>query len=462
MFDFEQHVFDYTHRRKAQQSYESFSHSRKHAITLFADFELARQRLAYLRYEAVEHLETHLLTFEENFTRQGGKIIWAENAQEACEAIVHIIKTHDAKKILKAKSATIAEIELDAFFAQQDILATETDLGNFITQTIGGQASYSQTYIAHALQAKIPRVFEEPKKTSLQLTIFELEREFTATDIATAVGKYLRPQYTTAEIGITGANFLVADIGGVAMTENEGNTQLLATFPKVHIAIAGIDKVIPHFTDLPLHWQMFSVNATGQRLAAYNTVYTGAKQPQERDGAEEMYVVLLDNGRTKMLADSRLRHALRCIKCDACAHVCPIYRLVGKEAYQSPYTGAIGAVINPHLYNTPAHFEMSHASTLCGACEEVCPVQIDLSNLLLHNRQMRVQANQAPITEKRIIRFWHKYMLNKKRWTRWNSKWKNNAQQHFFKRTWGRRQDMPAFTPKSFHETWLQNAITKH
>jgi L-lactate dehydrogenase complex protein LldF len=169
-----------------------------------------------------------------------------------------------------------------------------------------------------------------------------------------------------------------------------------------------------------------------------------------------MYVILLDNGRTKMLSDSRLRHALRCIKCGACANVCPVYRLVGGQAYESPYSGAIGKVVNPHLFDNPQHQEMTYASTLCGACEEVCPVQIDLPQLILHNRQLRTQTIVAPPTERNLIRLWHKYMLQKKRWATKNAKWKNNALQHFFRRTWGRRQDLPTFAPESFHEQWAK------
>ncbi len=464
MFDFEQRVFDYTHRRKLHERYEAYIDSRKSGLNCFADYELASQQLAYLRYEAIENMEANLLAFEENFTKRGGKVIWAETAREACEAITNIIQTKEARKILKAKTATISEIGLTQFLEEQEIAVTETNLDDFILQTLADKVNHfttpaqylSRSYIATHLKESIPELFEvETKKNkSSQLQMFEEVPEISSEDISKAVSAYLRPHYIEAEIGITGANFLVADIGGVAITENEGNARLLATFPHTHIVVAGIDKIVPHFTDLALYWQMLSVNATGQRMTAYQTVYTGSRQADEVDGATEMYVILLDNGRTKMLADSRLRHALRCIKCGACANVCPVYRLVGGEAYQSPYVGAIGAVINPHLYNKPAYFDMSHASTLCGACEEVCPVQIDLPALLLHNRALRVQSNLASQTEKRVIKFWHKYMLHKKNWTRWNAKWKNNTLQHFFKRTWGRRQAIPEFVAESFHEQW--------
>ncbi|TAE15436.1 MAG: lactate utilization protein, partial [Bacteroidetes bacterium] len=390
MADFEQRAFDYTHRRKLYENYETYNLSRERGLSHFEDYELARQQLAYLRYEAIENLEANLLAFEENFTKNGGKVIWAENAQEACEAIAGILQARQASKILKAKSATTEEIGLKAFFEQQGLTIQETDLGDFIIQAVGEQASHfitpaqhlSRLQIGQKLQEKMPALFGE--NTSLQLNMFAELEDISAEEITEAVRKHLRKQYTEAEIGITGANFLVADVGGVAITENEGNARLLATFPQVHIAIAGIDKIIGRVADLALHWQMLGVNATGQRLTAYNTLYTGAKQPQEVDGVEEMYVILLDNGRTKMLADSRLRHALRCIKCGACANVCPVYRLVGGQAYQSPYSGAIGKVVNPHLFDNPQHQEMTYASTLCGACEEVCPVQIDLPQLILH------------------------------------------------------------------------------
>lgn len=466
MSHFEHNVFDYTHRRKLYESYETYSQAREKGLLNFEDYELAKQQLAYLRYEAIENLEENLLNFEENFVDRGGKVIWAENAQEACEAIWEIIQKEQVTQIFKAKTATTDEIGLKDFFKDKTQKIVETDLGDFIIQALDEQASnfiipaqhLSQVQISKQLQERLPALFEKEKlENPLQLQIFEDVKELTAEEIMKAVRKYLRPQYTEATVSITGANFLVADIGGVSITENEGNARLLGTFPKVHIVLAGIDKVIPRMEDLGLYWQMLSVNATGQRMTAYNTIFTGAKCASEIDGTTEMYVILLDNGRTKMLADSRLRHALRCIKCGACTSVCPVYRLVGGQAYQSPYSGAIGKVINPHLFDNPAHTEMSYASMLCGACEEVCPVQIDLPALILHNRELHTQKSLASPTEKRLVRLWQKYMLQKRRWTRRSSKWKNDALAHFFRRTWGRRQALPTFAQESFSDFWQKN-----
>ena len=216
----------------------------------------------------------------------------------------------------------------------------------------------------------------------------------------------LRGKYTAAEVGVTGGNFLVAKEGAVAVTENEGNARLSATFPKLHIAVVGIEKVIPQLTDLDLFWPLLSTSGTGQQVTVYNTVYFGPRQPGEVDGPEEMVVILLDNGRTNLLAQPDKRAALRCIRCGACLNVCPVYKNIGGHTYETTYSGPIGSVISPHLSGLPEHKHLSYASSLCGACTTVCPVRIPLHNLLLLNRQQAVEEGYAPTEERAAIGLW--------------------------------------------------------
>ncbi len=415
---FEKNAFDYTHRRKMHERYETYTQARAKGLAHFEDYELARQQLAYLRYEAIENLAENLLTFEENFTKQGGKIIWAENAQEAQEAILAIIKEQQATQILKAKNPITEEIGLKKYLKDQAYKITETDLECFILDSLALPVQpLSELQISTQLQANLPALFQ--KKTAenpRQLQMFQEVKDLQAKEVVQTIQKHLRLLYPETSVGITGANFLIADIGGVSIAENEGDARIVGSFANTHIVVAGIDKVIPRLSDLSLHAQMLSANATGQKLPAYQTVFIGG-------GQTTRYAILLDNGRTKLLADRRLRHALRCIGCGACAEVCPVYRLAGKEAYQSPYTGAVGKVVNEHLFGLPAHAEMTYASTLCGACEEVCPVQIDLPALILHNRTLQTQKDLASPTEKRMVKLWRKYMLQKKYWNRKISHW---------------------------------------
>jgi L-lactate dehydrogenase complex protein LldF len=264
----------------------------------------------------------------------------------------------------------------------------------------------------------------------------------------------LREKYVTADIGITGGNFLIADIGGIAVTENEGNARLSTSFPKVHIALVGIEKMIPSMEDLSLFWPMLAHSGTGQKVTAYNTIFTGPKQAGEIDGPEEMYVVLLDNGRTHLLADVEKRQALNCIRCGACLNVCPVYKNIGGHTYNSTYSGPIGSVITPHYEGMEKFKHLSYASSLCGACTSVCPVKIDLHNLLLLNRNQSVKEGLSTKTEKFGFKVWKKMMMKRSRMNIGGSGVKNFLLKILFKESWGKHRKTPTLAPRSFNQLW--------
>jgi len=266
----------------------------------------------------------------------------------------------------------------------------------------------------------------------------------------------LRNKYVEAEIGITGANFLVADIGGIAISENEGNARLSASWPKTHIVVAGIEKVISSMNDLSLFWPLLSTFGTGQKVTVYNTIITGPRQPAETDGPEEMFVILLDNGRTNILANPKTRESLYCIRCGACLNACPVYKNIGGHTYGTAYSGPIGSIITPHLKNVDEWKHLSNASSLCGNCTEVCAVKINLHELLLENRNEAVEMGLASWGERIAWKLWRKASLSRKLMNKSNSSTKNWLVNKLFK-GWTTHHKNLQFADKTFNERWKES-----
>ena len=264
----------------------------------------------------------------------------------------------------------------------------------------------------------------------------------------------LRKKFVDADVGISGANFIVSDIGGIALTENEGNALMSVSFPKIHIVIAGIDKVIPSIKDLGLIWPVLATHGTGQNITVYNSIITAPRKENETDGPDEMYVILLDNGRTNLLNQKKQKVALTCIRCGACLNACPVYKNIGGHTYGTVYSGPIGAVITPYMSGMKEFKHLSYASSLCGKCTEVCPAAIKLHKLLLYNRRDSVDMKLATFTDKIVMIGWKKIML--KRWfiDKPNHKMKNAVIRLFFKGAWGSRREVPEIKPKSFNRQW--------
>jgi L-lactate dehydrogenase complex protein LldF len=279
----------------------------------------------------------------------------------------------------------------------------------------------------------------KPNLTPEQLTLVAREK--------------LRKKYVQAEIGITGANFIISDIGGIAVTENEGNARLSAAFPKTHIVIAGIEKVIPSMTDLGLFWPLLATYGTGQRITVYNTLITGPRQAGETDGPDEMILILLDNGRTNILANAKARESLYCIRCGACLNACPIYKNIGGHSYGTTYSGPIGSVITPHLKDMGEWKHLSYASSLCGNCTEVCAVKINLHELLLDNRYEAVKEGYSSLSEKIAWKVWRKASLNRSLMNMGTGKMKNWIVNKAFN-AWNTHHDPLNFAPKTFNQRW--------
>ncbi len=446
--DVEKKAFDMRHRQTINHNIDKYNQAVARGLHNFEDHELARSRASYIKTQVLENLDKYLLQFEENFESRGGKVLWAETKEEAQQYIWEILRKANTKIVVKSKSMTTEEIGLNEFLEEKHIENVETDLGEYIVQLAGQKPYHIVTPAMHLSRGDVGKIFEE--KLNMPYTD---NPQF----LAMTCRNNLRDKYTTAEVGITGANFLIADVGGIAITENEGNARLSATFPKIHIAIAGIEKIIPNLEDLDLFWSLLATSGTGQRMTIYNTVYTGAKQSFETDGTEEMYVILLDNGRTKILADEQKRQSLACIRCGACLNVCPVYKNIGGHSYHTTYSGPIGSVISPHLLGMKDYKHLSYASSLCGACGTVCPVKIDLPQLLLKNRQESVEKGLQGFAEKLTFQLWENTMRKRARVDRWGARWKNWGFRQIFYNSWGKRREMPTLPKESFHDWWKKN-----
>lgn len=410
----------------------------------FTDVHLARERAKNIKWKAIETLDQQLENFESIITRRGAKVIWCEDAKQAADAVLSICKEKNCKTLVKSKSMVTEEIHLNKHLEENGIESVETDLGEYIQQLDGETPYHIVTPAMHKSKEDIAKLFADKLGTAPHLT---------AEQLTLVAREKLRQKYAEAEVGVTGANFIISDIGGIAITENEGNARLSCSMPKTHIVIAGIEKVIPSLTDLALFWPLLATYGTGQRITSYSTIVTGPRQPGETDGPEEMYVILLDNGRTNMLANEKTREALYCIRCGACLNACPVYKNIGGHTYNTTYSGPIGSVITPHLKPMKEWKHLSHASSLCGNCTEVCAVKINLHELLLENRHEAQQEGYAPFSEKIAWKLWKTAMLKRK----WMNMGNGNMKSKLINSiagAWTKDRSPLHFPQKSFNEMW--------
>ena len=437
---------DREHRRKI-----NFNIGRYNAVVpkgkeQFSNVNLAREKAKNIKWKAIENLDKMLEAFEAKITKRGAQVIWAEDAKQALEEIGKICAGKNCKTLVKSKSMVTEEIHLNKFLEEQGIESIETDLGEYIQQLDGEPPYHIVTPAMHKSKEDVAKLFADklgtdPKLTPEQLTLVARE--------------VLRKKYVEAEVGITGANFIIADIGGIAITENEGNARLSCSMPKTHIVVAGIEKVIPSMNDLALFWPLLATYGTGQKITVYSTIVTGPKQEKETDGPEEMYVILLDNGRTNILANEKSRESLYCIRCGACLNACPVYKNIGGHSYEATYSGPIGSVITPHLKGMKEWKHLSYASSLCGNCTEVCAVKINLHELLLENRREAVDEGNASFAERTGWKLWKQAMLKRSLMNMGNRKIKNWVVNTLLK-GWKEHRSEMEFPKKSFNQMWQE------
>lgn len=445
--DSEKIVFDTEHRKKIKYNIGRYDAAVINGKRQYKNLEAAKKRAASIKHKVLENLDKYLNEFEVNFERNGGHIVWAINAEDAVTEIIKILQKNEARMVVKSKSMITEELELNQALEKAGIEAVETDLGEYIVQIAGEKPYHIVTPAMHKSKEDILKLFHEK---------FNTPEDFTPEELTSFVRKQLREKFIKADAGITGSNFLIADTGSLAITENEGNGLLSFSLPKVHIAVTGIEKIIPSMRDLDLYWPLLATHGTGQIMTVYNSIISGPRKEGEVDGPDELYVVLIDNGRTDLLRHKEQRSALSCIRCGACLNACPVYRNIGGYTYNATYTGPIGAVITPHLKGMKDYNHLSFASSLCGKCTEVCPVKINLHELLLLNRNESVKLGYTNRSERFVQKFAKNLMKNRRLMDLFGGKIKNTVMRLFFKKLWGPRRTLPVFAPKSFNQLWKE------
>jgi L-lactate dehydrogenase complex protein LldF len=394
---------DLAHRQTLRRNIDHYDAAIERARPRFLDWQAGRQRCHEIKWEAINHLDRYLLEFEERVRARGGHVFWAETAEDARRYITDLAARNGVRTIVKSKSMVGEEVHLTAALEEKGFRVLDTDLGEFIVQLRHEPPYHIVTPAMHLTRAQIAALFKEklggdggddPQK------------------LVAVARRVLRKDFFSAEMGITGVNFLVADSGMVAITTNEGNDRLGTALPRIHVAITGIEKIVPRLADLALFWPMLANSGTGQSVTCYNSLIGGPRAPGELDGPEEFHVVLLDNGRSELLADAEQRDVLHCIRCGACLNVCPVFRTIGGHTYGATYSGPIGSVLMPHLLDGKKFDHLPFASSLCGACTDACPVKIDLHHHLLHERRNIVGAGEQPWSERMAFKLWRWMMMS--------------------------------------------------
>ena len=423
---------DLRHRVIVQKAISTYNAAVAKGKARFADWQNGRAHAAAIKWETINHLDRYLEQFERSVIESGGHVFWAETAGDARRYILDLARRHHVRKVVKSKSMTTEEIHLNEALEEAGILVVETDLGEYICQLRREPPYHIVTPVMHLTKADIAQTLGEPlTATAEELTMIARNR--------------LRREFLSADMGITGANFAIAETGQIAITENEGNARLSFSLPRLHVAVVGIEKLLPRVEDLALFWPLLSTSGTGQALTAYNSLV---------GGGEEFHVVLLDNGRTRLLADAEQRDALHCIRCGACLNVCPIYKTIGGHSYGTTYQGPIGSVITPHLRGADEWSHLPYASSLCGACTDVCPVKIELHHHLLHNRRNAVQRKLDSPLERLAFRVWLWAMLSPARYAV-AGKLLRFARPLL--RPWTETREFPPLPKQSFRDWWRQH-----
>ena len=438
---------DLEHRRKLNFNIGKYNAVVPKGKAQFSDLTRVRELAKNKKWEAIEHLDLYLTQFEGQITKRGAKVFWAEDSEQALNFIGDLCKEKKCKSVVKSKSMVTEEIHLNDYLTSIGVESVETDLGEYIQQMDGEAPYHIVTPAMHKSKEDVAKLFNEHLGTDISLTPEQL---------TLVARKNLREKYVQAEIGITGANFILSDIGGIALTENEGNARLTVAWPKTHVVIVGIEKTIPSINDLGLFWPLLATYGTGQQITVYNSIITGPRQPGEVDGPEEMYVILLDNGRTELLSNAKAREALYCIRCGACLNACPVYKNIGGHAYDTTYSGPIGSVITPHLRGMHDYKHLSYASSLCGNCTEVCPVKINIHELLLENRRESVVAGESDFAEKFAWKMWKNASLSRMLMNQGNATIKNWVINKMFK-GWSNQRAPLEFPKKTFNQLWNES-----
>jgi L-lactate dehydrogenase complex protein LldF len=434
-------------RRNIGHATSTIRAKRARVVDEVDDWEALRDAGAEIKERALRHLDVHLERLEESVTRAGGTVHWARDGAEACTIAADVAGSHGADEVIKVKSLATDEIDLNESLQRAGVHAVETDLAELIIQLDGDSQSHILVPAIHRNRAEIAEIF----RRELGVEVSDVPAELTA-----AARAHLREKFLSVNVGVSGANFAVAETGHVVVVESEGNGRMCTTLPDVLVSVVGIEKVLPRWRDLEVMLQLLPRSSTGERMNPYTSIWSGVSGG---DGPREFHLVLLDGGRTDVLADEVGRAALRCIRCSACLNVCPVYERTGGHAYESIYPGPIGAILTPQLRGLENAPTLPWASSLCGACYEVCPVKIDIPSILVHLRGRVVRETKAEgLSERAAMGAMARVFASRRTY---------EAAQRMAKlgrgplasaalRPWTRSRELPAVPKQTFRDWWRE------
>jgi len=427
---------------------------RREAFEGFPQGDALRDRARGIKEATLQRLDHYLGLLADNVERLGGHVHWAATGEEAREIVLRLCRDRGVRMAVKSKSMATEEIDLNEALEHAGVTPIETDLGEYIIQLAHEKPSHIIAPAIHKTKGQVAELFSR-----------ELSGRFAADpEVLTAVArKELRQKFLQADLGITGANFAVAETGTLVLVTNEGNGRMVTSLPRLHVAVMGMEKVIPTMTDLVVFLSILAKSATGQKLSSYTTLVRGPRQPGELEGPEHFHLILLDSGRVRQIGGP-LREALYCLRCGACLNVCPVYRQIGGHAYGHTYPGPIGILLTAMLKGTDSVKDLAHASSLCGACKDVCPVRIDIPRMLVELREQVAHEHVAPVAERMLFRAAGRLMaspalfrlgaragrLFQRPFTRGG---KLRSLPLFFGR-WTATRDLPPVAPRTFSERW--------
>jgi len=421
-----------------------FGERRKAAAASLPNWEELRTQARAIKDEVLSHLDRYLEEFVSNAERRGAQVHWARDGAEANAIIRSLAAERNAKTVVKSKSMTTEETHLNRALEAAGMQVVETDLGEYIIQLADEPPSHIIAPAIHKTRGQIGELFT----SELGMPPTDDVAKLTGTARAT-----LRDRFAAADVGISGVNFAIAETGTIVIVENEGNIRLTTSVPRLHIAVMGIEKVIPRIADLDVFLKLLPRSGTGQRLTTYQSFITGTKRNATDEGPDELHIVLLDNGRSRMLAHPVTRQSLACIRCGACLNACPVYQQVGGHAYGSVYPGPIGAVITPQLMGIEKTAQLPYASSLCGACREVCPVKIDIPRLLLHLRG-EISPRRGSMAERLAFKLWAMAMTSPALYKLSSTAGRLLQRVVPISRAWTNGRDLRPIESRSFHDLW--------